>query len=73
MLTGSWDRTVRAWDPRAPAYQNCAATLNLPGKAYSMSSSQAQLVVGTAGRQVLVYDLRRCGPRCWCALPARPS
>jgi hypothetical protein len=33
--------------------------MHLPGKAYTMSSSGTKLVVGTSGRQVLVFDLRR--------------
>lgn len=59
MVTSSWDRTVQAWDPRAPAFQNRVVSTPLPGKAYTMSSSGTKLVVGTSGRQVLVFDLRR--------------
>jgi hypothetical protein len=59
VLAGSWDKTVRAWDPRAPPQQACAATINLPGKVYTMSTSSEHLVVGTSERHVLIFDLRK--------------
>ena len=59
MLTGSWDATVRAWDPRAPPQQACASVFNLPGKVYTMSCSRDTLVVGTSERHVLIFDLRK--------------
>ncbi len=59
VITSSWDRTVQAWDPRAPAFQNRVASIAMPGKAYTMSCSSDKLVVGTSGRQVLIFDLRR--------------
>lgn len=57
LASGGWDATLRVWDPRAPAGAP-VATVQLPGKAYSMSASDARLVVGTSGRQVEIYDLR---------------
>eukprot|EP00887_Chlorella_sp_A99_P005513 scaffold1.g5513.t1 len=50
LASGGWDATLRVWDPRAPAGAP-VATVQLPGKAYSMSASDARLVVGTSGRQ----------------------
>jgi hypothetical protein len=32
VLTGSWDQTVRAWDPRSPPGQCCVQTIPVPGK-----------------------------------------
>lgn len=42
-------------DPRA---QQPAARSPLPGKAYSLSSAGNKVVVATADRQILVFDLR---------------
>ncbi|KAL4419466.1 hypothetical protein ABPG77_008268 [Micractinium sp. CCAP 211/92] len=60
LVTGSWDSTLRLWDPRlapGPAGQQ-VARVQLPGKVYSMSASDTRLVVGMSGRHVDVYDLR---------------
>lgn len=32
LVSGSWDQSLRLWDPRAPPYQACVATVPLPGK-----------------------------------------
>ncbi|KAG2500478.1 hypothetical protein HYH03_002043 [Edaphochlamys debaryana] len=56
LVSGSWDQTLRLWDPRTP--QACVSTVTLPGKVYAMSAGQDRLVVGTSGRHVLIYDIR---------------
>ncbi|KAK9846411.1 hypothetical protein WJX81_003316 [Elliptochloris bilobata] len=58
LATGSWDATLRVWDPRLPPGQNCTAMLSLPGRVFSMAQSGSRLVVATSGRHVLIYDLR---------------
>lgn len=35
------------------------AAVPLPGKAYTMSAAGQRLVVGTSGRHVLIFDVRR--------------
>ncbi|MEE6486534.1 hypothetical protein FKM82_014629 [Ascaphus truei] len=58
MVTGSWDQTVKLWDPRTPCN---AGTFSQPDKVYTLSVSGDRLIVGTAGRRVLVWDLRNMG------------
>ena len=56
VITGSWDRSLKIWDPR----QNQAiGSYNQSGESvYTMSLSGEKLVVGTSNRRVLVWDLR---------------
>ncbi|KAG2432702.1 hypothetical protein HYH02_006685 [Chlamydomonas schloesseri] len=59
LLSGSWDQSLKAWDPRAPPGQNCTAVVSLPGKVYGMSAGSDRLVVATSARHVLIYDVRK--------------
>jgi mRNA export factor len=54
LVTGSWDRTVRVWDTRQPT---AAATLQHPERVYAMDAKEDAIVVGTADRQVHVYNV----------------
>lgn len=58
VITGSWDCTVKLWDPRSAT---CAGTCTQPEKVYTMAVCGDKLVVGTAQRKVLVWDLRNMG------------
>lgn len=56
ITTGSWDRTLKIWDPRQ---QYAVGTYNQSGEqVFTMSLSGERLVVGTSNRKVLVWDLR---------------
>lgn len=55
IITGSWDKTVKLWDPRS---SQTAGTFAQPDKVYAMAICGYKVIVGTAGRRVLIWDLR---------------
>ena len=55
VFTGSWDATVKSWDPRS---KGCTGTHVQGDNIYTIALNDEKLVVGTAGRRVLVWDLR---------------
>ncbi|KAK4534282.1 hypothetical protein CDCA_CDCA01G0307 [Cyanidium caldarium] len=64
LLTASWDRTLKYWDLRAPpnAAQSgggAMGTVSLPERCYAMDVSGTLVVVGTADRELLWFDLRQ--------------
>ena len=59
LLTGSWDKTMKCWDPRSPGA--AIGSYDMPDKVYSMSTADNKVVIGTAGRHVWLYDLRNMG------------
>jgi len=56
-ITGSWDRTVKFWDPRSSSGQPIGV-LQVPERVYAMDVVGRVMVIATAERHVLVYDLR---------------
>ena len=58
LFSGSWDKTVCAWDPRRRAR---VVSLSVPGKVFAMaySANSPKLVVGTADRHVMIFDARK--------------
>lgn len=54
LVTGSWDRTLKYWDLRSP---NAVHTQTLPERVYAMDVNYPLMVVGTADRHIVVYNL----------------
>jgi len=57
VFTGSWDRTVRSWDPRQPG--NPTSVISLGTKAFALDVGANNVIVGGADRCVYLYDMRR--------------
>jgi len=55
VVSGSWDKTLRFWNCQQP---NPVATLQLPERVYTMDVKYPLMVVGCAGRHILVYNLQ---------------
>lgn len=54
LMTGSWDKTLKFWDIRSPSPM---MSINLPERCYCADVDYPMAVVGTAGRQIIVYGL----------------
>ena len=54
MVTASWDRTLKYWDGRSP---NPVHTLQLTERAYALDVTFPLMVVGTADRNIMIYNL----------------
>nr|KAJ0216695.1 hypothetical protein LSAT_V11C300108630 [Lactuca sativa] len=60
LIIGSWDKTLKCWDPRGGVAQErvLVGTYGQPERVYSISLVGNRVVVATAGRHVNVSDLR---------------
>lgn len=54
VVSGGWDRKLKFWDTRSP---NPAGVLELPERVYCMDTRDNLLVVATAGRHIIAYDV----------------
>lgn len=70
VITGSWDKTIRCWDPRVPSGSSSGGaaggstsggatiTTQLSERVYCMDVKDTAMVVATADRLVHIFDLR---------------
>jgi WD40 repeat protein len=58
LVTGSWDRTIRFWDPRSSSGTYETAKHSTPERIYSMDIVNNMLVVAMASRLFHIYDVR---------------
>eukprot|EP00808_Paulinella_micropora_P015396 g6005.t1 len=57
VVSGSWDCAINLWDPRA--HKPLVGSYSQAGcKVFTMDINGNQLLVGTSGRKVHIYDLR---------------
>lgn len=59
LLSGSWDSTVKWWDPRISTNSNALTSMMQPERVYTMTLAGTKLIVGTANRKVWVWDMRQ--------------
>ncbi|KAF8240272.1 WD40 repeat-like protein [Tricholoma matsutake] len=57
LITGSWDRTLRFWDPRAASAQQ--SSHDTPERIYQLDLVNHTLVVAMASRLFHIYDIRK--------------
>ncbi|XP_050369714.1 protein RAE1-like [Argentina anserina] len=55
LVTGSMDKTLKYWDTRQ---QNPVHTQPLPERCYALSVNKSLMVVGTADRNIIIYNLQ---------------
>ncbi|XP_063967989.1 mRNA export factor-like [Lytechinus pictus] len=54
VMTGSWDKTIKFWDTRTP---NPILSIQLPERCYCADVMYPMAVVGTADKNVIIYQL----------------
>jgi mRNA export factor len=54
VVSGGWDSKLKFWDTRTP---NPVGTLDMPERVYDLDVRGSLMVVATAGRHVLTYDV----------------
>ncbi|KAI2489190.1 hypothetical protein MHU86_25396 [Fragilaria crotonensis] len=54
LVSGGWDRKLKFWDCRS---SNPVGVLDLPERVYAMDAREDLLVVATANRHILAYDV----------------
>jgi mRNA export factor len=60
VVSGGWDSKLKFWDTRSP---NPAGTLDMPERVYDLDVRGNLLVVATAGRHIITYDVSSGQPR----------
>lgn len=57
LFTGSWDKSVLAWDQKSSS-SSSSHVIQVDGKVYSISGSENRLVIASSNHEILVYDIR---------------
>lgn len=60
VVSGGWDSKLKFWDTRSPTP---AGEFQLPDRVYDMDVRGNLMVVGTANRQLVIYDVSGAQPR----------
>jgi len=55
LVSGSWDKCMSVWDARNNARSHL---IEMPGKIFSLSSSENRIVIATVDRHIAIYDIR---------------
>jgi len=58
LITGSWDRTLKFWDPRKGNPNSLISSHEQPERVYTIDLVEHTLLVATAARHVVHYDIR---------------
>jgi len=58
VFTGGWDGKVNCWDPRGAFGSPPVCSLEVHDKVFTMALTDTRLVVGTAGRHIVGFDVR---------------
>ena len=54
VITGSWDKFIKLWDPRIPT---CVSSYEQPDKVYTLDTCDEKLVVGCGSRKIKIWNL----------------
>lgn len=60
VVSGGWDRKLKFWDTRSP---NPVGVFDLPERVYDLDVRDNLMVVATAGRHIISYDVSGPQPR----------
>jgi len=60
VVSGGWDKKLKFWDTRSP---NPVGAIDMPERVYDLDVRDNLMVVATAGRHIIAYDVSQMTPR----------